>query len=40
MPLTDLDLDELVRYRPGLSDPTDFDAFWRRTLPKPGRTAG
>ncbi|UUU37855.1 acetylxylan esterase [Streptomyces sp. NBC_00162] len=32
MPLTDLGADELVRYRPELSDPTGFDAFWRRTL--------
>jgi cephalosporin-C deacetylase len=28
----DLPLDELVSYRPDVSDPDDFDAFWSRTL--------
>ena len=28
----DLPLDELVRYRPSVAEPPDFDAFWRRTL--------
>ena len=32
MPLTDAALDELVRYRPEVSEPNDFDAFWDRTL--------
>jgi cephalosporin-C deacetylase len=28
----DLPLDELVSYRPDVSEPDDFDAFWARTL--------
>ncbi|MFD8009005.1 acetylxylan esterase [Streptomyces sp. NPDC058955] len=32
MPLTDLGTDDLVDYRPQLTAPSDFDAFWRRTL--------
>ncbi|MFH9741440.1 acetylxylan esterase [Streptomyces roseolus] len=32
MPLSDLGTDELVGYRPQLTAPDDFDAFWRRTL--------
>ncbi|MGW0519184.1 acetylxylan esterase [Crossiella sp. NPDC003009] len=32
MPLTDLALDELTRYRPDSPPPPDFDAFWDRTL--------
>ncbi|RKE17112.1 alpha/beta fold hydrolase [Streptomyces sp. TLI_171] len=32
MPLTDLDLDDLQSYRPTLSAPADFDAFWADTL--------
>jgi cephalosporin-C deacetylase len=32
MPLTDLPLDQLVRYRPVVAEPADFDAFWARTL--------
>jgi cephalosporin-C deacetylase len=28
----DLPLDELVSYRPAVSEPDDFDAFWTRTL--------
>jgi len=28
----DLPLDELVRYRPDVREPDDFDAFWSRTL--------
>jgi cephalosporin-C deacetylase len=28
----DLPLDELVSYRPDVSEPDDFDAFWTRTL--------
>ncbi|MGA5700486.1 acetylxylan esterase [Peterkaempfera bronchialis] len=32
MPLTDLPLDELLKYRPDLPAPADFDAFWAQTL--------
>ncbi|MDT7785358.1 MAG: cephalosporin-C deacetylase [Pseudonocardiales bacterium] len=32
MPLTDAALDELTGYRPHLTAPADFDAFWERTL--------
>lgn len=32
MPLTDLPLTELRRYRPDVAEPDDFDAFWRDTL--------
>ena len=39
MPLTDAPLDELVRYRPEVSEPADFDAFWDRTLAE-ARTHG
>src|SRR4051812_23275826 len=28
----DLSLPELERYRPEVSEPDDFDAFWQRTL--------
>lgn len=30
--LSDLPLDELVRYLPTVSEPDDFDDFWQRTL--------
>ncbi|ARX88142.1 acetyl xylan esterase [Streptomyces alboflavus] len=30
MPHFDLPLEELRRYRPELSEPDDFDVFWRR----------
>ncbi|MFJ4879051.1 acetylxylan esterase [Streptomyces sp. NPDC088745] len=40
MPLTDLGLDELTRYRPELSVPEDFDDFWRRTLEEARRHGG
>ncbi|WP_210480342.1 acetylxylan esterase [Naasia sp. SYSU D00948] len=32
MPLTDLPLDVLRSYQPDVEEPTDFDAFWERTL--------
>lgn len=32
MPLFDLPLAELERYRPDVAEPEDFDDFWRRTL--------
>ncbi|HZE41455.1 MAG TPA: acetylxylan esterase [Stackebrandtia sp.] len=32
MPLSDLTLDELRRYRPERVEPADFDAFWKRSL--------
>ena len=32
MARADLPLDELVSYRPAVSEPDDFDAFWTRTL--------
>ncbi|MFJ5228266.1 acetylxylan esterase [Kitasatospora sp. NPDC088391] len=32
MPLTDLDLDELLAYRPEFTEPAGFDAFWADTL--------
>ncbi len=32
MPLTDLTLEQLVDYRPTVAEPSDFDAFWERTL--------
>lgn len=32
MPLFDLPLDDLRRYRPERHEPDDFDAFWQRTL--------
>ncbi len=34
MPMTDSPLDDLVAYRPEVSAPADFDAFWDRTLAK------
>lgn len=30
--LTDLPLEELETYRPDVAEPTDFDAFWQRTI--------
>lgn len=39
MPQWDLPEDELVRYRPSLSVPDDFDDFWRRTLVESRATA-
>jgi cephalosporin-C deacetylase len=30
--LPDLPLDELIRYRPPVAEPVDFDNFWQRTL--------
>ncbi|WP_049580308.1 acetylxylan esterase [Streptomyces sp. SBT349] len=32
MPLTDMPLDALRDYRPGVPEPEDFDGFWARTL--------
>lgn len=32
MPLSDLSLDELERYRPTIAQPADFDEFWATTL--------
>ncbi|MEV0113679.1 acetylxylan esterase [Streptomyces sp. NPDC050844] len=32
MPHFDMPLDELRRYRPDLTEPDDFDAFWEKTL--------
>ncbi|MFI1097957.1 acetylxylan esterase [Streptomyces sp. NPDC020917] len=32
MVLFDLPLDELRGYRPARDEPSDFDAFWKRTL--------
>lgn len=32
MPLTDLPLDELERFRPAVAEPEDFDAFWQHTI--------
>ncbi|MGW1028117.1 acetylxylan esterase [Streptomyces sp. NPDC002577] len=32
MPLTDMPLDELTRYRPEMEAPADFDDFWAGTL--------
>ncbi|MHA6627426.1 acetylxylan esterase [Pseudonocardia sichuanensis] len=32
MALSDLSLDELVRYRPSVREPVDFDDFWSKTL--------
>ncbi len=32
MPLFDLPLEELHRYTPSIQEPSDFDAFWQRTL--------
>ena len=32
MAFVDLPLEELVRYRPDVQEPDDFDAFWQRTL--------
>ena len=32
VPLTDLGLDDLTRYRPDLPEPDGFDAFWTETL--------
>ena len=32
MPRFDLTPDELRRYRPEVTEPADFDAFWSRTL--------
>ena len=29
---SDLPLEELVRYRPSVAEPDDFDEFWQRTL--------
>jgi cephalosporin-C deacetylase len=39
VPLFDLPLDHLRRYRPGLDEPADFDAFWSDTLETAGRAA-
>ncbi len=39
MPLTDLNLDELVDFRPTVAEPSDFDAFWTRTLDESRRLA-
>ncbi|MBA8991975.1 cephalosporin-C deacetylase [Curtobacterium pusillum] len=39
MPLTDLPLDELRRYRPEVRRPDDFDAFWTDTIAS-ARAAG
>ncbi|MGW4692055.1 acetylxylan esterase [Kitasatospora cineracea] len=40
MPLTDLDLDELRTYRPDLTAPAGFDAFWADTLAGARATGG
>lgn len=32
MPFTDLSRDDLESFRPRVAEPTDFDAFWSRTL--------
>ncbi|MEV6104272.1 acetylxylan esterase [Streptomyces sp. NPDC051940] len=40
MPVVDMPLDELERYRPALTDEPDFDAFWRTTLKAARETAG
>ncbi|MFJ6793119.1 acetylxylan esterase [Streptomyces sp. NPDC091268] len=40
MPQTDMDHDELVRYRPHLPEPAGFDDFWRRTLAEARSRAG
>lgn len=32
MAFSDLPLEELVRYRPAVAEPDDFDEFWQRTL--------
>jgi cephalosporin-C deacetylase len=32
MPLFDLTLEELRKYRPALEEPRDFDGFWQATL--------
>jgi cephalosporin-C deacetylase-like acetyl esterase len=37
MARTDLSLAELIEYRPGVAEPSDFDTFWADTL---GTTAG
>ncbi|NEN07948.1 acetylxylan esterase [Diaminobutyricibacter tongyongensis] len=39
MPLTDLNLDDLVDFRPTVAEPGDFDAFWTRTLDESRRLA-
>nr|WP_280696840.1 alpha/beta fold hydrolase [Kitasatospora sp. GP82] len=39
MPLTDMSYQDLVTYRPALTEPADFDAFWERTLAE-ARAAG
>ncbi|GAA4416010.1 acetylxylan esterase [Georgenia halophila] len=39
MPLTDLPLEELREFRPPITEPDDFDAFWRATLAE-ARAAG
>lgn len=31
----DLPLDQLITYAPAIAEPTDFDAFWQRTLDDP-----
>ena len=31
MAISDLPLEELVRYLPTVAEPDDFDDFWRRT---------
>lgn len=36
MPLFDLPIDQLERYRPEVPEPPDFDAFWHATLQPPG----
>ena len=36
MPIFDLPLPELRRYRPDVTEPADFDDFWRRTLAEVG----
>lgn len=40
MPLTDLPLAELERYRPDVAEPADFDEFWSSTLAEARRAAG
>ena len=32
MPLFDMPLEELQRYRPARQEPADFDSFWKATL--------
>jgi len=40
MPLTDFGPDELVRYRPEVTGPKDFDEFWQRTLDEARSSGG